>query len=83
MLAALCSAVLSMTFLAAQLMLLTVDNSKKLRDGDGFGVNYVKASQSRDYDKDPEEYGGFSLLRGELGTPAHFFYGNWPASLIC
>jgi len=39
-----------------------VDFSKKLRDWDGFGVNYVEVAQSLDYSKDPQEYGGFSLL---------------------
>lgn len=40
----------------------TVDFSKQLRVWDGFGVNYVEAAQTRDYSKDPQEYGGFSLL---------------------
>jgi len=39
-----------------------VDFSKTLRDWDGFGVNYVEVPQSLDYDEDPQEYGGFSLL---------------------
>ncbi|MBN2391234.1 MAG: hypothetical protein JXR84_10940 [Anaerolineae bacterium] len=39
-----------------------VDFSKKIRDWDGFGVNYVEAAQTRDYTTDPQEYGGFSLL---------------------
>ncbi|MFN2286622.1 MAG: hypothetical protein ACK2UQ_19555 [Anaerolineae bacterium] len=39
-----------------------VDFSKKIRDWDGFGVNYVEAAQTRDYAVDPQEYGGFSLL---------------------
>lgn len=39
-----------------------VDFSKKIRDWDGFGVNYVEVAQSIDYSKDPQEYGGFSLL---------------------
>ncbi|MFN2228180.1 MAG: hypothetical protein ACK2VA_00290, partial [Anaerolineae bacterium] len=33
-----------------------------LREWDGFGVNYVEASQTRDYQVEPQEYGGFSLL---------------------
>src|SRR5690606_2071523 len=41
---------------------VTVDFSKHLRVWDGFGVNYVEASQTRDYQADPQEYGGFSLL---------------------
>ena len=39
-----------------------VDFSKHLREWDGFGVNYVELAQSRDYAKDPQEYGGFSRL---------------------
>jgi len=39
-----------------------VDFSKTLRGWDGFGVNYVEVPQSLDYSKDPQEYGGFSLL---------------------
>jgi hypothetical protein len=41
---------------------IQVDFSRPLRDWDGFGVNYVEASQTRDYDAEPQEYGGFSLL---------------------
>jgi hypothetical protein len=40
----------------------TVDFSKQLREWDGFGVNYVETAQTRDYKKDAQEYGGFSLL---------------------
>lgn len=40
----------------------SVDFSKHVRPWDGFGVNYVEVAQSRDYSKDPQEYGGFSLL---------------------
>jgi O-glycosyl hydrolase len=39
-----------------------VDFSKPLRAWDGFGVNYVEVAQTRDYDADPQEYGGFSIL---------------------
>ena len=39
-----------------------VDFSRPLHEWDGFGVNYVEASQTRDYDAQPQEYGGFSLL---------------------
>jgi hypothetical protein len=49
---------------------LQVEFDKVLRRWDGFGFNYVEVSQSIDYDKDPQEYGGFSLLnekqRGEI-----------------
>ncbi len=42
-----------------------VDFRQQLRDWDGFGVNYVETSQTRDYRADPQEYGGFSLLSEE------------------
>lgn len=35
---------------------------QKIRDWDGFGFNYVETAQTPDYDKFPQEYGGFSLL---------------------
>ena len=39
-----------------------VDFDRKLREWDGFGFNYVETAQTMDYKKDPQEYGGFSLL---------------------
>lgn len=42
-----------------------VDFSKKLREWDGFGFNYVQLSQSTDFDGDPQEYGGFSIIAEE------------------
>ena len=39
-----------------------VDFSQILRDWDGFGFNYVEVPQTVDYEEDPQEYGGFSLL---------------------
>ena len=42
-----------------------VDFSKKLQTWDGFGFNYVESAQTMDYAKDPQEYGGFSLLKEE------------------
>ncbi len=42
-----------------------VDFSEKILDWDGFGFNYVEAAQSRNYDKNPQDYGGFSLLNKE------------------
>ena len=36
--------------------------NETLRDWDGFGFNYVETAQTMDYDNDPQEYGGFSLL---------------------
>jgi hypothetical protein len=41
---------------------LRVEFDKPVRPWDGFGFNYVEVSQSIDYDSDPQEYGGFSLL---------------------
>jgi hypothetical protein len=41
---------------------MSVDFSRRLREWDGFGVNYVQVAQTRDYKADPQEYGGFSLL---------------------
>ncbi|MDX2151302.1 MAG: hypothetical protein SFV54_11255 [Bryobacteraceae bacterium] len=35
---------------------------RKLQAWDGFGVNYVEAAQTRNYDESPQEYGGFSTL---------------------
>jgi len=40
-----------------------VDFSKTLQPWDGFGFNYVETAQTRDYAKDPQEYGGFGLLK--------------------
>ncbi|MCL4788911.1 MAG: hypothetical protein KJ070_19305 [Verrucomicrobia bacterium] len=40
-----------------------VDFSKHLQPWDGFGFNYVESAQTMDYAKDPQEYGGFSLLK--------------------
>lgn len=39
-----------------------VDFSKHLQTWDGFGFNYVETAQTRNYDKNPQDYGGFSLL---------------------
>ena len=39
-----------------------VNFADTLQDWDGFGVNYVEAAQTRDYDADPQEYGGFCTL---------------------
>jgi hypothetical protein len=37
----------------------------KLRAWDGFGVNYVEACQTRDYQTKPQDYGGFHTLSPE------------------
>ncbi len=42
-----------------------VNFSKKLRDWDGFGVNYVETCQTEDYARNPQDYGGFSTLSEE------------------
>ncbi len=39
-----------------------VDFSEPLREWDGFGFNYVEVPQTMDYEADPQEYGGLSLL---------------------
>ena len=39
-----------------------VDFSNKLRVWDGFGINYVETCQTSNYDVDPQEYGGFSII---------------------
>lgn len=39
-----------------------VDFDKILRSWDGFGVNYVETSQTRDYASSPQDYGGFGSL---------------------
>ena len=39
-----------------------VDFSNKLRAWDGFGFNYVETCQTLDYDTNPQEYGGFSII---------------------
>lgn len=39
-----------------------VDFSKKVLDWDGFGFNYVETAQTVDYSKNPQDYGGFSIL---------------------
>lgn len=41
---------------------LKVNFNKKLREWDGFGINYVAAAQTRDYRKWPQDYGSFGLL---------------------
>ena len=42
-----------------------VNFSKKIRDWDGFGVNYVETCQTEDYANNPQDYGGFSTLSEE------------------
>ncbi len=39
-----------------------IDFAKPIRKWDGFGLNYVEACQSRDYDAEPQDYGGFDIL---------------------
>lgn len=40
-----------------------VDFSHKLRTWDGFGFNYVETSQTYDFAKNPQDYGGFKFLK--------------------
>jgi hypothetical protein len=54
--------VTALTAFAEAPIRVRVDFSSHVRDWDGFGVNYVETAQTRDYDKDPQEYGGFSRL---------------------
>jgi len=51
-----------LTAMAEAPIRVNVDFSSHVRDWDGFGVNYVETAQTRDYEKDPQEYGGFSRL---------------------
>lgn len=54
-----------------------VDFSRSLRPWDGFGVNYVEVAQTTDYTKDPQEYGGFSLLgERERQTILEMIFGD-------
>lgn len=54
-----------------------VDFSKQLRPWDGFGFNYVEVPQTIDYDEDPQEYGGFSLLgEAERQTICDMVFGD-------
>ena len=39
-----------------------VDFSEKLRTWDGFGFNYVETAQTVDYNTNPTDYGGFSIM---------------------
>jgi O-glycosyl hydrolase len=41
---------------------VTIDFRQTLQDWDGFGFNYVEVPQTRDYKREPQEYGGFSWL---------------------
>ncbi len=42
-----------------------VDFAEVIRTWDGFGVNYVETCQTLDYDAEPQDYGGFSILSDE------------------
>jgi hypothetical protein len=45
-----------------QAVRVDVDFSRKWQTWDGFGFNYVETCQTRDYEKDPQDYGGWSIL---------------------
>lgn len=45
-----------------------VNFSQPLRDWDGFGFNYVETSQTYDYNKNPQDYGGFKFLSEKSKT---------------
>ncbi|MBN1481635.1 hypothetical protein EH223_04665 [candidate division KSB1 bacterium] len=54
-----------------------VDFSRILRPWDGFGFNYVQVPQTLDYDVDPQEYGGLSLLtEGERQEIIELIFGK-------
>jgi hypothetical protein len=38
---------------------------RPLRSWDGFGFNYVETAQTKDYTREPQDYGGFSILAEE------------------
>lgn len=46
----------------ADFLIARVDFTKPIRPWDGFGLNYVEACQTRDYAKEPQDYGGFSIM---------------------
>jgi O-glycosyl hydrolase len=64
---------------------VTVDFSEKLQEWDGFGVNYVQATHTTDYEKDPQDNGGFYRLsedeRYEIAELV-FGYGGWRVNLV-
>ncbi len=39
-----------------------VDFTFKLHNWDGFGINYVETAQTFNYEKNPQDYGGFDVL---------------------
>lgn len=41
---------------------LTIHFDQKLREWDGFGVNYVEVRHTRNYSEFPQDYGGFKYL---------------------
>ena len=49
----------------AQTITSRIDFTDKIRNWDGFGVNYVETSQTYDYFEYPQDYGGFSILEDE------------------
>ncbi|MBD3377829.1 hypothetical protein GF406_22560 [candidate division KSB1 bacterium] len=54
-----------------------VNFSRILQPWDGFGVNYVEVAQAIDYETDPQEYGGFSLLdESERQTIIDLIFGD-------
>lgn len=40
----------------------TIDFNNTMQDWDGFGFNYVQACKTLDYEKNPQDLGGFSVL---------------------
>ena len=52
----------AMSLFAAE---ISVRFDRPLQEWDGFGVNYVETSQTRDYNEWPQDYGGMSTLSEE------------------
>jgi hypothetical protein len=54
-----------------------IDFTRPLQTWDGFGVNYVETAQTRDYQADPQEYGGFSTLsEGDRQEIVELIFGD-------
>lgn len=54
-----------------------IDFDRHLHPWDGFGVNYVETSQTRDYAASPQDYGGFGSLTEETRREiVEYVFGN-------
>jgi len=53
-----------------------VDFSRVLQEWDGFGVSYVEKAQTHDYNRWPQDYGGFGFIAAkESQRVLHLFFG--------